>query len=577
MSTRTKALALISLLLSVLLINLSDGNPAQAAGPIPIRWMYFVNGRSNDSFAANASLIDIVSPNFYQLKADGSVRPIGVDQSSITSFAHSKGVKVVPMIQNDSTKDDFNKLFSDPVKVKSMLDAIESQVVAYNYDGFQIDFEDLNLASEPLLTNFIHGLNDRLKPRGKLTTMAVVSRVSSLPTSQFSAAYNYHDLAPFLDLVTVMTYDYSWSAGQPGPVAPVDWQERVMNYAVPQFGAAKILLGIPFYGYDWNLTKRQTDPTFRASSSDFNNTLQLQKDNNGSFGYDNVAQEPYLDYSKNGEAHKLWFENARSLQAKFDMMKRLQLRGFASWRLGHEGAEFWPVIKNLVTPTRPVPSPGPDTTFRVFYKQTGHTLQGTFKKYWEKYGGLAQFGYPWTEEFDEASPSEAGKNFTVQYYERNRFEYHPEFVGTQYEVELGLLGRQVTAGRETELPFQRVDQLAPAIASRASLLLNMVVPGNINRSALTITFPAGVDYYKETGHSLRGEFKDYWQQNGGLFIYGYPISEEFSEVNPADGKTYLVQYFERNRFEYHPEFVGTKYKVLMGLLGNQLMTAKGWF
>ena len=574
MSTRVKLLALISLLLSSLLIHLSDNNVAEAAPPpIPIRWMYYVNGVSDASLKANYSQIDIVSPNFYRLKSDGSVQ--GNINADVTTFAHSKGIKVVPMIQNDPVTDDFNKILSDSTKVKNILDTIEQQIVANNFDGFQVDFENLNLSSEKPLTNFMHSLNDRLKARGKLTTMAVVSRTSSQPTSQFSAAYNYSALAPYLDLVTVMTYDYSWSAGDPGPVAPVDWQARVMAYAVPNFGAGKVLLGVPFYGYDWDITKEKADPSTRASSTDFNNTMQLQQANNGTFGYDNTSQEPYLDYTKNGDTHKVWFENAQSLQAKLNLMKQLQLRGFAAWRLGHEGAEFWPVIKSLTTPTHPVTSPGPNTSYRAFYPQTGHTLQGTFKTYWDKYGALAQFGYPWTEEFQETSPTD-GKDYTVQYYERNRFEYHPEFAGTQYQVELGLLGREVTAGRENEIPFQRIDQLAPALVGHMATLSNKLLPNSIGTGPLTITFPTGVNYYPETGHTLRGGFKDYWEKNGGLFIYGYPISEEFQELNPADGKTYDVQYFERNRFEFHPEFAGTKNQVLLGLLGNQIMIAKGW-
>ncbi|NWJ46784.1 MAG: hypothetical protein HXX08_12970 [Chloroflexi bacterium] len=67
----------------------------------------------------------------------------------------------------------------------------------------------------------------------------------------------------------------------------------------------------------------------------------------------------------------------------------------------------------------------------------------------------------------------------------------------------------------------------------------------------------GAVYFPETGHNLRNSFKAYWEANGGLSIYGYPISEEFYEVNPDDGNNYVVQYFERARFEWHPENSGT--------------------
>ncbi len=193
---------------------------------------------------------------------------------------------------------------------------------------------------------------------------------------------------------------------------------------------------------------------------------------------------------------------------------------------------------------RPIVGVGSD-----FYAATNHNLSGVFKKYWQQHGGLAEFGYPRTEPFRELNPSD-GKVYLVQYFERNRFEYHPELVGTPYEVLLGLLGNQLTEERRIlgDGAFNRFD--------------------NAN-------YPGGT-YFPQTGHNLRNSFKVYWEANGGLALYGLPISEELYEVNPDDGKTYVVQYFERNRFEFHPEFVGTRYEVLLGLLGNSLLKNKGW-
>jgi hypothetical protein len=84
-------------------------------------------------------------------------------------------------------------------------------------------------------------------------------------------------------------------------------------------------------------------------------------------------------------------------------------------------------------------------------------------------------------------------------------------------------------------------------------------------------------YMGETGHTLSGAFKHYWEDHGGLFVNGYPISEPFPERNPIDGKTYTVQYFQRARYELHPENAGTPYEVLLGLLGTQAAQKKGYF
>jgi hypothetical protein len=195
----------------------------------------------------------------------------------------------------------------------------------------------------------------------------------------------------------------------------------------------------------------------------------------------------------------------------------------------------------LITPGHPAafdPAQSKAGDQITFFPETQHNLGYGFRYYWEHNGGLAQFGYPVSEEFTEGG-------YTVQYFERARFEYHPEFKGTPYETELGLLGNLTTAGRSF---------------------------------ATTSAFTNTADrlFFPETGHSLSFGFKYYWEHHGGLPIYGYPISEEFQEVNPADGKTYTVQYFERARFEYHPEFKGTQYETELGLLGKQWAAQKGW-
>ncbi|MDQ3706969.1 MAG: hypothetical protein M3437_17450 [Chloroflexota bacterium] len=173
----------------------------------------------------------------------------------------------------------------------------------------------------------------------------------------------------------------------------------------------------------------------------------------------------------------------------------------------------------------------------VYFPQTGHNLTGEFLKYWQAHGGLAIFGYPLTEAFTEGG-------YTVQYFERNRFELHPENQ-PPYNVLLGRLGADLTTGRT----FAGV---APFESS----------PGHV--------------YFPETGHSLHFGFLGYWERNGGLAQFGYPLSEEIREVSPTDGKEYTVQYFERARFEYHPEYKGTPAEVLLGLLGVGTMKDKGW-
>jgi hypothetical protein len=211
-----------------------------------------------------------------------------------------------------------------------------------------------------------------------------------------------------------------------------------------------------------------------------------------------------------------------------------------------------PDIGNMGLPTDRVPAPAnqysttnPEGVF--YFRETGHTLGGPFLKYWLKNGGLELFGYPLTEPFEEISRTD-GKKYQVQYFERERFEYHPENKGTPYEVLLGLLGNDILAASCRSFP-----KATPPTGS----------------------LPPDRLYFPQTGHYLGFGFKAYWQQYGGLSIFGYPVSEAFTEQG-TDGKNYVVQYFERARFEYHPEFAGTKYEVQLGLLGWQILRQRGW-
>ncbi len=185
----------------------------------------------------------------------------------------------------------------------------------------------------------------------------------------------------------------------------------------------------------------------------------------------------------------------------------------------------------------------------VYFKETGHTLAGAFLSYWERNGGLPLFGFPLTEPFEEQNPTD-GQRYLVQYFQRERFEYHPEKVGTPYEVLLGLLGSDLL-----RLDCRGFPKLLPP------------PPGSTTASFRT--------YFPETGHYLAFRFKEYWEKRGGLSIYGFPVSEEFSETSPIDGKTYIVQYFERARFEYHPE-APAEYQVQLSLLGAEWLKRRGW-
>jgi hypothetical protein len=167
------------------------------------------------------------------------------------------------------------------------------------------------------------------------------------------------------------------------------------------------------------------------------------------------------------------------------------------------------------------------------FTETGKTVRGPFLTYWQTRGGLAIYGFPISDE--QIETLDDGKPYQVQYFERARFEYHPENQAP-YDVLLGQFGR-------------KLHPLYPPVADC-----------RCGR------------YFAETGHNIAGRFQSYWEANGGLAQFGYPITDQVTETL-EDGHQYTVQWFERARLEYHPENAAP-YDILLGQFGRQVYGAR---
>lgn len=186
-----------------------------------------------------------------------------------------------------------------------------------------------------------------------------------------------------------------------------------------------------------------------------------------------------------------------------------------------------------------------------YFKETGHAAHNYYWQFWKNTpNALRVLGYPISEPFMQESFTEPGKFYRVQYFERAVLEEHPENFnrdGNKFYVLGRLLGNELIKNRRGEAPFQPVPS----------------IPSNANQT-----------WFRETQHTLRndattGPFKSFWEQYGGLLVFGYPTSEPFQEKNADTGETYWVQYFERNRFEHHPNEKDPTFRVLLGRLGDQ--------
>jgi hypothetical protein len=173
---------------------------------------------------------------------------------------------------------------------------------------------------------------------------------------------------------------------------------------------------------------------------------------------------------------------------------------------------------------------------RLCFSETGYCAENAFLVFWKTHGAVAILGFPISQPFVD----DAGR--VVQYYERAILEWHAQHPPAQ-RVQLALLG----ADRLGDRP---------------------------ERWAAPEPCGAGCTRFEATDHTLRGAFARFWTAHGGLPTFGYPISEVFAEVSPTDGQTYQVQYFERNRFEYHPERAGSPFEIQLGLLGAEALQGR---
>ena len=191
--------------------------------------------------------------------------------------------------------------------------------------------------------------------------------------------------------------------------------------------------------------------------------------------------------------------------------------------------------------SRPTDRAAPNRTPAFsYFEETGHNVGYAFRRFFEVHGGVETFGYPRTEELTD-------DGYTVQYFQRARFEYHPEHAGTEREVQLAPLGTLATQSRR---PFPTDEP-----------------------------FESGPDrrYFPETGHGVHFAFLEFFEAHGGVAMFGYPISGERHEADHyRSGRIRTVQYFQRARLEYYPEHAGTPQAVQLGALGDELLWQRGW-
>ena len=252
------------------------------------------------------------------------------------------------------------------------------------YDGFDLDLEGVEPQDRAAYTAFVAGLGAALRERGKALALAIPPKPRDVTTG-WAGAYDYAALGEHADLVTIMAYEYHGAWSGPGPVAPYESVDQALAFATSQIPADKVLLGLAFYGYDWNTTSGGAralgyaqaaalaerygvpialdpetqsatfryqapagdPPPARAESTRLQHEITVRQPPSCPVTVPDPSPTPTprpIPPSEAIQDHEVWLEESTSAAARLELAARHRAGGVATWRLGQEDPRVWGLL-----------------------------------------------------------------------------------------------------------------------------------------------------------------------------------------------------------------------------------------
>lgn len=287
-----------------------------------------------------------LAPFSFEARRDGSLEPIPTEGlPEIAEAGNASLMMVVSNLENGQFSGELGRAILQSTAVQEVLleNIVDEARRIGRVTDIHFDFEFLPADQREAYNNFLRRAADYLHGEGFLISTALAPKTSAEQAGQWYEAHDYRAHGEIVDFVVLMTYEWGYSGGPPMAVSPINEVERVINYALTEMPANKIMMGQNLYGYDWTLPFVEGGEYARAVSPQ--RAVELARDHNVVIQYDYTAQAPNFNYvDDEGSAHKVWFEDARSIQAKFNLMKRLNLRGISYWKLGFAFPQNWLLI-----------------------------------------------------------------------------------------------------------------------------------------------------------------------------------------------------------------------------------------
>jgi spore germination protein len=284
----------------------------------------------------------------YEVRPDGSLSSI--NDGPLIEAARNAEVAPLMVITNIEEGGSFSSnlaraiLSSDNIQ-ETLISNIINTLSTKKYYGLDIDFEYIYPADREKYNNFLRKVVNRLRPLGYIITSALAPKISADQRGLLYEAHDYPVHGALLDHVIIMTYEWGYTFGPPRAVAPLNEVRRVVNYAVSAIPRSKILMGIPNYGYDWTLPYTRGTAARTVGNEE---AVNLAADVGATINYDVIAQAPYFSYyDRNGKRHIVWFEDARSIEAKLRLANEYNLGGVSYWTINRYFTQNWLVLSSL--------------------------------------------------------------------------------------------------------------------------------------------------------------------------------------------------------------------------------------
>ena len=281
---------------------------------------------------------------------DSLGRLLPQNAEAITRIARQYGVRPLLVLTTLGEDGQFSitraqQLLRDATARSALIENLAQTLAAQGFAGVDIDFEYIPAEDAAAYADFVRAVRARLAPMGYTVMVALAPKTSAGQPGLLYEAHDYAALGAAADDVLLMTYEWGYALSEPMAVAPIDKVEQVVRFAVSQIPPDKIFLGMPNYGYDWTLPyiKGQSRARSLGNVQATEQAVQV----GAPIRFDTVAQSPHYNYWRERAEHEVWFEDARSVQAKLLLAGEYQLRGVSIWNIMRYFPQLWLVLNQL--------------------------------------------------------------------------------------------------------------------------------------------------------------------------------------------------------------------------------------